>query len=63
MKVKIRHNDDIEVEGFYIESNDTLYLIKEQADGIHIIECTDKVIFIQPQTANSLVLIDKNKLK
>ena len=63
MKVKIRHNDDIEVEGFYIESNDTLYLIKEQADGIHIIECTDKEILIQPQTANSLVLIDKNKLK
>lgn len=63
MKVKLRHDGEFDVSGFYIETANNLYQVKECPDGIHIIECTSDVILIQPQVANSIVLIDKTKLK
>ena len=63
MKVKIRNVGEFDVEGLYIESGNSEYLLKEKADGVYIIEVTDNDILVRPQTANSLVLVDKEKLK
>ena len=63
MKVELRHIGEFDVEGFYIETASNKYQLKECADGIHVIECTDDVILIQPQVANSIVIIDKSKIK
>lgn len=63
MKVELRHIGEFNVEGFYIETANNKYQVKECADGIHVIECTDDVILIQPQVANSIVIIDKSKIQ
>lgn len=59
MKINIRGIEPIEREGFRIALKDNEFLIKEQAEGITIIEVTDKCITLRPQVANSIVLICK----
>ena len=59
MTINIRGLESIERESFRITFKDNEFLIKEQADGIVIIEITDKCIILRPQIANSIVLICK----
>lgn len=59
MKINIRGIEPIYREGFRIIVKDNEFLIKEQAEGITIIEITDKCITLRPQVANSIVLICK----
>lgn len=42
-----------------IEIGDKEFLLKEKADGLEIIEITDKCIELRPQVANSIVLLCK----
>ena len=63
MEISIRHQDSIEAESFRISIHGNEFLFKESADGLHIIEVTDDVIMVQPQTANSIILITKEKHK
>lgn len=59
MKINIRGIEPIERESFRIIVKDNEFLIKEQADGLVIIEITDKCITLRPQVANSIVLLCK----
>lgn len=59
MKVKIRNKGEFQVEGIRVETKNKEYLLKDCADGITIIEIGSEVIKIQPQVANSIVILDK----
>ena len=61
MKVKIRNSGDFETESVRIEIGDSEFLLKEKADGLEIIEITDKCIELRPQVANSIVLLCKKR--
>lgn len=59
MKVKIRNKGEFQAEGIRIETKNKEYLLKDCVDGITIIEIGCEVIKIQPQVANSIVILDK----
>ena len=59
MKVKRRGYADFETESVRIEIGENEFLLKEKADGLEIIEITDKSIELRPQVANSIVLLCK----
>lgn len=60
MEVQLRHFDEpIEADGIRIRIHDNEYLLKQVADGLHIIEITDDSVMIRPQTANSVVIVTK----
>lgn len=61
MEVTARHHEPIETESFRVSIHGNEFLFKESPDGLHIVEVTDDVIMVQPQTANSIVLITKDK--
>lgn len=49
----------IEVDGIRIKVHGNEYLLKQVADGLHIIEITDDSVMIRPKTANSIVIVTK----
>ena len=61
MEVQLRRFDGpIEADGSRIKVHGNEYLLKQVADGLHIIEITDDSVMIRPQTANSIVIVTKN---
>ena len=61
MEVQLRRFDGpIEADGIRIKVHGNEYLLKQVADGLHIIEITDDSVMIRPQTANSIVIVTKN---
>ena len=61
MEISIRHQEPVECDGFRIKIHGNEFLLKETAAGLHIFEVKDDCIMVQPQTANSIVLITKEK--
>ena len=61
MEVSVRHSDPVETAGVRIKIHGNEFLLKETPAGLHIVEVTDDVIMVQPYTANSIVLITKEK--
>lgn len=60
MEVQLRHFDEpIETDGIRIRIHGNEYLLKQVADGLHIIEVTDDSVMIRPQTANSVVIVTR----
>lgn len=60
MEVQLRNLDGpIETDGIRIRIHGNEYLLKQVADGLHIIEITDDSVMIRPQTANSIVIVTK----
>lgn len=60
MEVQLRNFDGpIEADGIRIKVHGNEYLLKQVADGLHIIEITDDSVMIRPQTANSIVIVTK----
>lgn len=60
MEVQLRNLDGpIEADGIRIKVHGNEYLLKQVADGLHIIEITDDSVMIRPQTANSIVIVTK----
>ena len=61
MEVQLRRFDGpIEADGIRSKVHGNEYLLKQVADGLHIIEITDDSVMIRPQTANSIVIVTKN---
>lgn len=58
MKVKIRNKETLEIESFRIEIGNNEYLLKEEAEGLKIINI-DNQITLRPDVANAIVLISK----
>ena len=63
MQVDIRHQEPIELESFRVTIHGNEFQFIEKADGLHIVEVTDDVIMVQPQVANSIVLVTREKVK
>lgn len=58
MKVKIRNKETLEIESFRIKIDNNEYLLKEEAEGLKIINI-DNQITLRPDVANAIVLISK----
>ena len=59
MKIKIRHNEDIECDCIRIEIKNKEYQLIECAEGLKIIEISNnKDLIIRPDCGNSIVLKD-----
>lgn len=58
MKIKIRNKEELEIESFRIEIGKHEYLIKENAEGLKIINLDDQIT-LRPDVANAIVLISK----
>ena len=58
MKIKIRNKETLEIESFRIEIDNNEYLLKEEAEGLKIINI-DNQITLRPDVANAIVLISK----
>lgn len=64
MTLHLRHSEKpIEVDGFRISIHGNVFLLKQVADGLHIIEVTDDCIMVRPQTANSMVIVTRDERK
>ena len=57
MKIKIRHQDVQELDSFRIEKDGREFQIKETAGGIEVIDIGINNITIQPQVANSIIIL------
>jgi len=62
MEISIRHMEPVERESIRIKIHGNEYLLTEKADGLQIVEITDDVITVRPQTANSMVILTKNNI-
>ena len=59
MKVKIRHQDDQELEALRIEKDGMEFLIQDTPGGIKVVEITNESITIQPNVANAIFIVTK----
>lgn len=57
MKLKVRHQDEREIDAFRIEKDGLEYLLQDTPGGIKIVEVTSESITIRPQVANAIVLV------
>lgn len=57
MKIKVRNTEDLEREAVRIICKGREYLIRECAEGMHIILCENVgELLVRPQTGNSIIL-------
>lgn len=64
MTIQLRHCEEpVEDDSFHITIHGNEYLLKQVADGLHIIEVTDDSIMIRPHTANSVVIVTRDERK
>lgn len=57
MKIQVRNTEDLDREAFRVICKGREYLIKECAEGIHIILCENVgELLVRPQTGNSIII-------
>ena len=62
MEVKLNHKSDfVETDAIRIKIHDKDFMIKQEADGLKLLEIDGNDILVRPYSGNSIIVVTRTK--